>query len=129
MGYYASQFDNTTGLATFQLLERMRRQGQCPQPRSNLVAVGDSSLYKNLTGNYNTALGSKALLNSTSGNGNTASGSEVMLANTTGNANTAFGRVAFRKTPLAPTTPSLVGRLAMAAASTTSASPSVQPRT
>lgn len=66
--------------------------------RSNLVAIGDSALFKNGTGAVasddaigNTAIGSKSLFANTVGNRNTATGSESLYSNTTGSINTAYG--------------------------------------
>jgi hypothetical protein len=66
--------------------------------KSNLVAIGDSSLYNNsigatLTGQgtNNTAIGSKTLYANTTGSHNTAAGYQVLYHNNTGVANTAFG--------------------------------------
>jgi hypothetical protein len=66
--------------------------------RNNLVAVGDSALYKNSTGvtlSYqavaNSAFGYRSLLNNTVGYHNTATGYESMYNNTSGTSNTANG--------------------------------------
>jgi hypothetical protein len=68
---------------------------------SNLVAIGDSTLYNNGigTGNQNqainnTAVGSKALLSNNTGSNNTANGSGALYSNTTGSTNTATGSAA-----------------------------------
>ena len=66
--------------------------------RSNLVAVGDSSLFNNGVGasiDYyaisNTAIGSKALFSNTTGDGNTANGFQALFSNTSGRFNTGIG--------------------------------------
>ena len=65
--------------------------------RNNIVAVGDSALYKNATssgsgeGINNTATGYKSLYANTKGSYNTAFGALTLNNNTEGNNNTAFG--------------------------------------
>jgi hypothetical protein len=54
------------------------------------VAIGDSALLSNTTGNFNTAVGSAALLNTTGG-GNTAIGYAALSAKSSGSDNTAIG--------------------------------------
>ena len=55
------------------------------------VAIGDSALAVNTTGERNTAIGSRALSQNTSGIGNTATGRQALVSNTTGDVNTANG--------------------------------------
>lgn len=57
----------------------------------NNIAIGDSVLQRNTTGNGNTAIGDSALQLNTSGFDNTAFGTKALRANTTSGANTAFG--------------------------------------
>jgi hypothetical protein len=54
-------------------------------------ALGDSALYANTTGTFNTAVGYRALRSNTSGSSNAAFGFQALLFNTTGNSNAAFG--------------------------------------
>jgi hypothetical protein len=68
---------------------------------TNLVAIGDSALYKNGTGatgsleaSGNTAVGSKSLFKNTTGFFNTAMGTNTLYNNTTGERNTAIGAYA-----------------------------------
>ena len=61
------------------------------------TAVGYQALYANTSGASNVAIGQLALLNNTVGFSNTAIGREAMRANTTGVDNTAVGIVALYK--------------------------------
>ncbi len=64
----------------------------------NVVAVGDSALFKNGSGStnsgegtFNTAVGSKSLFNNSTGSANTALGTRALYNNSTGYQNTAMG--------------------------------------
>jgi hypothetical protein len=59
---------------------------------SDLIAIGDSSLFSQVGGSgWNIAIGSKALKSNTTGYNNTALGIVTLLSNTTGVQNTALG--------------------------------------
>ncbi len=67
--------------------------------RSNIVAIGDSSLFSNGVGasaasdaTGNTAVGSKAMFSNTIGQSNTSMGYNSLWSNTSGNYNTALGK-------------------------------------
>ncbi len=58
------------------------------------VAVGDSTLYNNTMGFWNTAVGYKALYSNTYGYQNIAMGNHTLFFNTSGNRNTGIGNYA-----------------------------------
>ena len=60
------------------------------------IAIGNSALRENTTGNNNIAMGNDALRNSTTGNDNIALGNSALLSNTTGASNFGFGTNALR---------------------------------
>ena len=60
------------------------------------IAIGNSALRGNTTGNNNIAMGNDALRNSTTGNDNIALGNSALLSNTTGASNFGFGTNALR---------------------------------
>jgi hypothetical protein len=55
------------------------------------TAIGDNSLYDNVSGSSNTAIGVNALSDSKTGTHNTAIGNDALQANASGNRNTAVG--------------------------------------
>jgi hypothetical protein len=64
---------------------------------NNNTALGVSTLQENTTGYNNTAVGYESLTNNTTGHNNTAVGYESLAANTTGDNNTAVGNYALDK--------------------------------
>ena len=60
------------------------------------IAIGNSALRENTTGNNNIAMGNDALRNSTTGNDNIALGNSALLSNTIGASNFGFGTNALR---------------------------------
>ena len=55
------------------------------------MATGESALYNNRSGNFNTATGRQAMQNDVDGSQNTAAGFAALFSNTHGNLNTATG--------------------------------------
>ena len=61
------------------------------------VAIGDATLYNNISGGSNVAIGSSAMFNNTTGSDNFALGASSLLNNTTGTYNVGIGIVAMRE--------------------------------